>query len=158
MWSNFQHHAAADLVQSYESDVNSKAKVADNVTASFDPIETAHADSGTARAAQTHALQLVANITVTELELYNKCRTLLMHDPYAVLTVTPDEVQTLHSEAKKKSIEIESYFGKEYVPAVQSKAEQSNTEAISSDPAIASASISPENSDEALDYSANLMP
>ena len=72
-----------------------------------------------------------------------------------MLSVTPDEVQTLCSEAKKRSIKIESYFGKEYVPAVQSKAEQSKTEAIPSDPATASASISPENLTKLLSIQQN---
>ena len=40
---------------------------------------------------------------------------------------------------------------------MQSKAEQSKTDAIASDSATATASISPENSDESLEYSAELM-
>ena len=75
MWSNLHHNASADSVQPYETDVNSKAKVADNDAASFDPTGIAHADSGTVQAALTDALQLVANISVTQLELYNKFRT-----------------------------------------------------------------------------------
>ena len=79
------------------------------------------------------------------------------HELHDVLSVTPDEVQTLYKEAKTRSIKIESYFGKEYVPAVQSKAEQSKTDAIASDSATATASIRPESSDESLEYSAELM-
>ena len=156
MWSKLHDEAADSSVLDCVPDVSSDAKGTDDQAAHNSLTEIATDDSCLAQAGVADALQVMIKNPVTKLDLYDKCQILVIYtaadacQPFIVLSVNPAEVQLLYSEAKKRSIQIRSYFDKQYV-----RAEESKVDATLSDQATTTSVTGEEESDDVLEYPAD---